>query len=616
MVLTRFIILVFVISVAFAASPEEYAGEFEGDIKLTREQKNAIQNGLDLEPANTFGASKSKRWKDGVFPYVLASSLSGSSSARRVIDSAMKEWSEKTCIRFVRRTNQAGYVEFFRGGGCWSYVGMTGRKQQISLAGGCWRHGIVVHEIGHALGFWHEQSRPDRDEYVTIMWDNIPSGNRHNFKKYTKTQIDSLNIPYDYASIMHYGRRAFSNNGRDTIVPKKSGVTIGQRGGLSPSDVQQMNLMYNCKQGTPPPPRPTTPRPTPPRPTPPRPTPPRPTQPSNGIKVELRSEGCDDPKLVQVHCGRAYIKVNGRDYARKRRGHNLVILDLQTGRIEHQDKRNVDKLCSERSFALDLAHPRPPVGSCGVSGVTGRLIGGTNAAPGAWPWQIALLKSGRFGCGGSLVYPDWVVTAGHCISRSTSTSSYTILLGAHNRNSPQSHEQRIRAKKVIVHPQYGRPTLNNDIALIQLERPATLTSRISTVCLPSHNFDVPLNSECYITGWGKIRHPGSSHHTLQQARLPPVSQEQCKKKLAQSPDGHRLSITEQMLCAGVDDSILSGCHGDSGGPYVCRDSNNRFVLQGAVSWGSPRCASSERYTVFARVAKFRNWIDSEIRRAG
>ncbi|CAB3982538.1 chymotrypsinogen B-like [Paramuricea clavata] len=437
-----------------------------------------------------------------------------------------------------------------------------------------------------------------------------------------------------------------------------------------------------------------------------------------GIKVELRSEGCDDPKLVQVHCGRAYIKVNGRDYARKRRGHNLVILDLQTGRIEHQgvydthgsryqseqmakklnglvnarQKKVIliavqDEARSRMTSSLESAivrvggrkpvrpayrgsfalvgytgtdrpswiqqvmkprrmgpsqimtvissgpgpvtprptppsprptppSPRPPVGSCGVSGVTGRLIGGTNAAPGAWPWQIALLKSGRFGCGGSLVYPDWVVTAGHCISRSTSTSSYTILLGAHNRNSPQSHEQRIRAKKVIVHPQYGRPTLNNDIALIQLERPATLTSRISTVCLPSHNFDVPLNSECYITGWGKIRHPGSSHHTLQQARLPPVSQEQCKKKLAQSPDGHRLSITEQMLCAGVDDSILSGCHGDSGGPYVCRDSNNRFVLQGAVSWGSPRCASSERYTVFARVAKFRNWIDSEIRRAG
>ena len=64
-----------------------------------------------------------------------------------------------------------------------------------------------------------------------------------------------------------------------------------------------------------------------------------------------------------------------------------------------------------------------------------------------------------------------------------------------------------------------------------------------------------------------------------------------------------------MLCAGVEGTILSGCHGDSGGPYVCKNSAGRWVLQGAVSWGSPRCSASERYTVFARVAQFRNWID-------
>ena len=85
-----------------------------------------------------------------------------------------------------------------------------------------------------------------------------------------------------------------------------------------------------------------------------------------------------------------------------------------------------------------------------------------------------------------------------CFQISFSGSSYTVLLGAHNRNSPQSHEQRIRGKRVIVHPSYGR--LNNDIALIQLERPATLNSRVSTVCLPSHDFALPLSSTCYITG--------------------------------------------------------------------------------------------------------------------
>lgn len=77
--------------------------------------------------------------------------------------------------------------------------------------------------------------------------------------------------------------------------------------------------------------------------------------------------------------------------------------------------------------------------------------------------------------------------------------------------------------------------------------------------------------------------------------------------------GDRLKITPQMICAGVKGTILSGCHGDSGGPYVCQASNGRWVLQGAVSWGSPRCSAAERYTVFARVAKFRNWISQYVR---
>ena len=66
-----------------------------------------------------------------------------------------------------------------------------------------------------------------------------------------------------------------------------------------------------------------------------------------------------------------------------------------------------------------------------------------------------------------------------------------------------------------------------------------------------------------------------------------------------------------MVCAGVEGTIKSGCHGDSGGPFVCRNTAGHFVLQGAVSWGSPRCSTDERFTVFARVAQFRNWIDQE-----
>ncbi|XP_073238534.1 chymotrypsinogen B-like isoform X2 [Porites lutea] len=253
-------------------------------------------------------------------------------------------------------------------------------------------------------------------------------------------------------------------------------------------------------------------------------------------------------------------------------------------------------------------------GSCGASPVT-RVIGGIDAQPGNWPWQIALLRgsSKSFSCGGSLIAPDWIVTAAHCIS-SLSGSYYTIRLGDHDRYSNEGTEEDIPGKRVIRHPGYNNPSpINNDIALIQLARPAKLSARVGTVCLPAHQENVPSSAKCYITGWGKIKHPGSSHRILQQAVLPPVANDICAKKLAASPGAGRLRITDQMICAGKEGTNLSGCHGDSGGPYVCQSANGKWFLQGAVSWGSPRCSAQERYTVFARVAQFRNWINGYVR---
>ncbi|XP_048587974.1 zinc metalloproteinase nas-15-like [Nematostella vectensis] len=97
-------------------------------------------------------------------------------------------------------------------------------------------------------GFYHEQSRPDRDNYVEIVWSNIKEENKHNFEKYNHGVIDSLGVPYDYGSIMHYGKRDFAKwPWQTTIKVKKSGASIGQRSHLSALDAKQMNLFYNCK---------------------------------------------------------------------------------------------------------------------------------------------------------------------------------------------------------------------------------------------------------------------------------------------------------------------------------------------------------------------------------
>ncbi|XP_020901633.1 zinc metalloproteinase nas-15 [Exaiptasia diaphana] len=237
-------------AVAFAINPEEAETDpdvFEGDMILTPEQKMAAVNGWDVDAPLGRGGIKNKRWPGGVFVYQIDGALARSSKAMNAINGAFREWSSKTCITFKKRTNERDYAYFRIGSGCSSWVGRSGGRQTINLASGCWYVGIVAHEIGHALGFYHEQSRPDRDNYVTIMWNNIIEKSKFNFNKYNRGTIDSLGTPYDYGSVMHYGSRAFSKNGRPTIVAKQSGVTLGQRRGLSAIDAKQMNLMYKSE---------------------------------------------------------------------------------------------------------------------------------------------------------------------------------------------------------------------------------------------------------------------------------------------------------------------------------------------------------------------------------
>ncbi|XP_062312173.1 high choriolytic enzyme 1 [Osmerus eperlanus] len=164
---------------------------------------------------------------------------------RITIETGMQDISSKTCVKFVPRTHQQSYVDIQSRFGCWSYLGQTGGSQLLSLQSPfCMWSGVASHELMHALGFVHEQSRSDRDRHVTILWENILQGQAHNFKKY---DTNNLNTAYDYGSVMHYGRYAFSENGEPTIIPKPDPQTpIGQRDGPSPLDIHKINILYDC----------------------------------------------------------------------------------------------------------------------------------------------------------------------------------------------------------------------------------------------------------------------------------------------------------------------------------------------------------------------------------
>ncbi|KAF4086667.1 hypothetical protein AMELA_G00086870 [Ameiurus melas] len=164
---------------------------------------------------------------------------------RITIEMGMLDISSATCVKFVPRTHQTDFVDIQPKFGCWSFLGRVGGPQPLSLqTPACMWSGVASHELMHVLGFVHEQSRSDRDHYVTILWENIIEGQKHNFKKY---ETNNLNTVYDYDSVMHYGRYAFSEDGSPTIIPKPDpNIPIGQRDGPSQLDIHKINLLYNC----------------------------------------------------------------------------------------------------------------------------------------------------------------------------------------------------------------------------------------------------------------------------------------------------------------------------------------------------------------------------------
>ncbi|XP_002735951.1 zinc metalloproteinase nas-13-like [Saccoglossus kowalevskii] len=205
------------------------SGFLEGDIYIGPDlPRNAITN-------------MNQRWSGGIVPYEIDYGFD--SGARSRIMDAISQYTQYTCIKWTPRTNQRDYVRIVPKSGCWSAVGRTGGMQELSVGGSCtWSRGTIMHEMMHAAGFHHEQTRTDRDSYVTIYWANIQRGMEYNFEKYN---LDSLGTEYDYASIMHYPRNAFSVNGQDTIVPRQS-VQIGNRNSFSQLDIYELNKLYEC----------------------------------------------------------------------------------------------------------------------------------------------------------------------------------------------------------------------------------------------------------------------------------------------------------------------------------------------------------------------------------
>ncbi|OXA44285.1 astacin-like metalloprotease toxin 5 [Folsomia candida] len=185
-------------------------------------------------------------WPKGRIPYVIDNSLSQHSQR---IYNAMGDYHSKTCIRFVPRTNEYNYVNIFSGQGCYSLIGLAKQGQQpLSLGNGCLDHGTIVHELGHAAGFFHEQNRSDRDNHLIINWANIQQGYASQFYKLDPSQNWLIN-GFDVSSIMLYGELSFSKDGYSRTMTNRGGqklLEVYQKRGLSYADVQRVNKLYGC----------------------------------------------------------------------------------------------------------------------------------------------------------------------------------------------------------------------------------------------------------------------------------------------------------------------------------------------------------------------------------
>ncbi|XP_069559845.1 meprin A subunit beta-like [Brachyistius frenatus] len=189
---------------------------------------------------------ESRLWTSPV-PYVLKNDLE--INAKGVILRAFDQFRLKSCIDFKLRDQERYYISVQKLDGCFSYVGRSiANGQVLSIGRYCDEISTVEHEFLHALGFYHEQSRFDRDDHVTIAFENIRQGFENNFRKVSNENSNTQGVPYDYWSVMHYDKNAFANGNGSTIITKdpKFQDVIGQRMEVSPRDVLELNLLYKC----------------------------------------------------------------------------------------------------------------------------------------------------------------------------------------------------------------------------------------------------------------------------------------------------------------------------------------------------------------------------------
>ncbi|XP_064652551.1 uncharacterized protein LOC135503121 isoform X2 [Lineus longissimus] len=254
-----------------------------------------------------------------------------------------------------------------------------------------------------------------------------------------------------------------------------------------------------------------------------------------------------------------------------------------------------EKECGSRSDALVF--------------LTTYVIGGQFAQEGEWPWMGAVYYLDRFQCGATLINEQWLITAAHCFhpNKNLLPHKVNVTLGTINSQDPGRYSKTFAVRSIISHPNYrNMPVPLHDIALIRLSTPLARTDYIRPVCLPKDGHDFGEKSHCYVAGWGIVNQYGkSSTDRLREAKMRLWQPQKCTEVFTSNFNNNT------MVCAGYNMGYITACSGDSGGPLMCLDANQNWILTGTLSFGMDCSTLKKGQTkpdVYTKIGYYSSWI--------